>query len=62
MRAKFVGALSGLQCLLLLIQGVCYLNGRPLHWAIVLIPLWALLFVAVVFWLVFGLLWSKFGK
>lgn len=62
MRVKFIGALASVQFLFLLIQGACCLAHQPLHWGIVLIPLWVLLFIAVVFWLVFGLLWSKFGK
>lgn len=62
MRAKFVGALSGIQFVFLLIQGTCCLARQPLHWGLVLIPLWVLCGIAVIFWLVVGVLWAKLGK
>ena len=54
MRAQFTGALASAQFLFLLAKGVATLFGYPMSWFVVLIPLWTLLGIAVLFWIVLG--------
>lgn len=58
-RAKFVGSLASLQFFFLLGKGLLYLCGVDVGWGLTLIPLWLLLSVAVLFWGVVGLVFSK---
>lgn len=58
-RAKFVGSLASLQFFFLLGKGLLHLCGVQVSWALTLAPLWMLLAVAVLFWLVLGLVVNK---
>jgi hypothetical protein len=56
MRAKFVGFLGSCQAFLIMGKGFLWLCGVNVPWVIVLAPLWILLGIAVVFWLLLGAL------
>lgn len=58
-RAKFVGSLATLQCIFLGAKGIATLLGIEMTWTVTLIPLWLLLSVAVVFWGLVAVVWSK---
>lgn len=54
MRAKFAASLATLQFIFLLMKGFSSLVGWPMSWFVVLFPLWTLLGIAVLFWVVLG--------
>lgn len=54
MRGKFVGSLASLQFIFLLVKGFASFIGWPMSWFVVLFPLWTLLGIAVLFWIVLG--------
>lgn len=60
MRVKFPAALGTLQVFFLMARWIASLAGFEVSWFITLIPLWILLFVAVIFWGLVGAIWSRF--
>lgn len=56
MKSRSIGFLSSCQLLMLGIKLACFYAHQPLSWLIVLWPLETLVGVAVLFWVVVGLI------
>lgn len=61
MKSKFIGFLGTVQAFFIMGKGLLFLFGVNVPWVIVLAPLWILLFIAVVLWMILGAIFAKFG-